>query len=62
MKSRYIPKTLMLTPEHLREIDEVIKEMKRRGLDMSISSIIRILLDDHLEGFQQKFRLARDGL
>lgn len=51
----YKAKTLMLTQEQIEALEGVIGKMKKNKLEMSLSSIVRILIDEHLEEMAEKF-------
>lgn len=59
--NRYIPKTLMLTPEQDQKIQEWVLKFREKHLDMSLSSIVRILIEDHLDDMETKFSFGGDA-
>ena len=56
----YKPKTLMLTQKQIASIEMVIAKMKDQKLDVSLSSIVRILIDDHLDAYLEKFNFFKE--
>lgn len=59
--NRYIPKTLMITPLQEEKIAEWVKKFREHHLDMSLSSIVRLLLEDHLDDACKKFPFFEGG-
>lgn len=59
--SRYESKTLMLTPSQIEAIEEVISRMRTNKIEMSYSSIVRILIDDYLDTMEKKFSFGGDA-
>lgn len=58
--NRYIPKTLLITPEQEIQVAEWIKRFRKHHLEMSLSSIVRLLLEEHLDTECRKFPFFKD--